>query len=243
MLGENSLVHSSLADQARDALRDQIIAGRLKPGERIDLGELAQNWSISPTPLRDAVKSLETTGLVVIQPRRGVYVAALDRTGLRETFELRAALEGMAARLATRTMPPEVAADALDRYVRAGEASGPDQLRQLNAVDDLVHDLVYRYCNNRRLCSMMDGVRDLILWSKQTIIRNVPEPYLATLPEHIAICEALVARDGEAAEAAMRKHLEDSLTRIDPAEGFLDPLADAQADRIATMARRAPFDR
>lgn len=216
---DDALIQTSLADQARDALRDQIISGKLKPNERIDLADLAKKWSISPTPLRDAVRHLETSGLVEIHPRRGVFVATLNRTGLRETFELRVALEGMAARLATRHLAQDLAQDALDRYRQAGNAKGPQKMRMLDAVDSLVHDLVFENCGNQRLRRIMESVRDLVAWSKQTIIRNIPEPYDATLPEHIVICEALAARDEDAAESAMRTHLINSLARFN---GYLD---------------------
>jgi DNA-binding GntR family transcriptional regulator len=211
--------HQSLADQVLDALKDEIISGRLKPNDRIDLNDYTTKWSISPTPLRDALKQLETTGLVVIHPRRGVFVADLDRAGLAETFELRVALEGMAIRLATRNVPAEVAATTLRRYRDTEKANGNARLNQLQKVDDLIHEIGLTYCNNKRLLRMMESVSDLVLWSKQTIIRNVPEPYEATLPEHLAICEAVVAGDGDAAERAMRTHLENSFARI---ESYLD---------------------
>lgn len=208
------LNHASLADQVRDALKDEIISGRLKPNDRIDLSEYAQKWSISPTPLRDALKNMETTGLVTIHPRRGVFVADLDEAGLAETFELRVAFEGMAIRLAARNVPEKIAREILEKYRAAGATAGGDRIARLREVDDAIHDIAFEYCNNKRLRKMMESVRDLIYWSKQTIIRNVPEPYEATLPEHLAICEALVNRDGDAAERAMRAHLENSLVRI-----------------------------
>ena len=157
----------------------------------------------------------EATGLVAIHPRKGVFVADLDRVGLAETFELRIAFEGMAIRLATRNVPAPVAANALRKYRQAEKATGNARLGQLQQVDDLIHEIGFQYCNNKRLRKMMESVRDLVLWSKQTIIRNVPEPYEATLPEHLAICEAVVAGNGDAAERAMRTHLENSLARIE----------------------------
>lgn len=219
MTKESFLIQSSLAEQAREALRDQIISGKLPPNARIDLHDLAQQWNISPTPLRDAVKALESAGLVEIQPRRGVFVAGLDRKGLRETFELRMAFEGMAARLAAANLPEGLAADAARRYRAAGAL--PDDLQEaaLRDVDDLVHDIVQEHCGNGRLTRLMEGVRDLVQWSRQTIIRHVPESFAASLPEHLAICDALAAGDGEAAERAMRNHLEEVLARI---EDFLD---------------------
>lgn len=208
------LNHASLADQVRDALKDEIISGRLKPNDRIDLSEYAQKWSISPTPLRDALKNMETTGLVTIHPRRGVFVADFDEAGLAETFELRVAFEGMAIRLAARNVPEKIAREMLEKYRAAGATAGSERIARLREVDDAIHDIAFEYCDNKRLRKMMESVRDLIYWSKQTIIRNVPEPYEATLPEHLAICEALVSRDGDAAERAMRAHLENSLARI-----------------------------
>lgn len=211
--------HQSLADQVLDALKDEIISGRLKPNDRIDLNDYAEKWSISPTPLRDALKQLETTGLVAIHPRKGVFVADLDRVGLAETFDLRIAFEGMAIRLATRNVPAPVAANALRKYQEAEKVTENVRLGRLQQVDDLIHEIGFQYCNNKRLRKVMENVRDLVLWSKQTIIRNVPEPYEATLPEHLAICEAVVAGNGDAAERAMRTHLENSLARI---EKYLD---------------------
>lgn len=208
------LNHASLGDQVRDALKDEIISGRLKPNDRIDLNEYAQKWSISPTPLRDALKNMETTGLVTIHPRRGVFVADLNQAGLAETFELRVAFEGMAIRLTTRHVPDAIAREVLEKYKAAGAVGGSKRIARLREVDDAIHDVAFEYCNNKRMRKMMESVRDLIFWSKQTIIRNVPEPYDATLPEHVAICEALVKRDGDAAERAMRVHLENSLARI-----------------------------
>ena len=77
------------------------------------------------------LKHLETTGLVEIQPRRGVFVADLDRAGLAETFELRIAFEGMAARLAADRVPDQIARDTLERYVAAGRMSGVQREAQL----------------------------------------------------------------------------------------------------------------
>lgn len=219
MTKDSFLIQASLADQARQALREDIISGKLQPNSRIDLHALAQQWNISPTPLRDAVKALESSGLVDIQPRRGVFVAGLDRKGLRETFELRMAFEGMAARLAAANLPEGLAADAARRYRAAGAM--PDDLREaaLRDVDNLVHDIVQDHCGNGRLTRQMEGVRDLLQWSRQTIIRHVPASFAASLPEHVAICDALAARDGEGAERAMRAHLETVLARI---EDYLD---------------------
>ena len=214
--------HISLAEQARDALRDQIISGKLKPSERIDLNELAQKWSVSPTPLRDAVNSLEAAGLVDIHPRRGVFVAVLDREGLRETYQLRAAFEGMAARLVATTAPLVELRMVLERMLSADTLRGRDRRKRLIELDDLIHDFIFDHCPNRKLKRMMASVRDVLRWSQRTIIHAQMEGYEASLPEHIAICRALIDRNPDAAEATMRRHLNNTLTRL---EGYLDMAA------------------
>ena len=110
---------SSLSEQAEDALKAQILSGQLEPGQRIDLNVYRRAWSISITPLRDAVRSLESAGLVEVAPRRGVFVAQLDRNALREIFELRIGLECIAVELATPRVPEAEARDTLQAYTRA----------------------------------------------------------------------------------------------------------------------------
>ena len=206
---------ASLADQVQGALREEIITGRLAPNQRIDPGHYATLWSISQTPLREAIKQLESLGFVQVSPRRGVFVAALDRTALREIFELRIAMECTAARLATKNIPIIEARNALTLYTDAQVRPDDERTKRLPAIDLLIHDLAVKYCGNRRLQRLMESINDLVRWSRQTIIRNLPHPYDTTLPEHIRICEAVCDGDGERAAAAMQDHLQQSLDRID----------------------------
>jgi len=211
---------SSLSEQVEQALRSEILSGRLAPKQRIDLQGYRKHWSISVTPLRDAVKVLETIGFVEVSPRRGVFVSQIDRAALKEIFELRIALEPMAIRLATPVIPIEEARNVLMLYSQAQNAS-PKQKKDelLPKIDLLVHNLDLRHCGNQRLIKTMGGLRDLIRWSQQTIIRNLKNPYETALPEHIRICEAVCARDAAGAAEAMRVHLENAYKRI---ERFLE---------------------
>lgn len=205
-----------LSAQAETALKEEIISGRLLPGQRIDLQSLAQSWKISPTPLRDAVRALDTQGLVEVSPRRGVFVAAVDRKALKEIFELRVALECAATELATPIVPLDEAKAALAAYRQARDAAN-DRERQkaLSAIDNRIHDVVIRHCGNARLIRIMDGLRDHVRWSQQTVIARVKEPYEVTLPEHIRVADAICRRDVAAAVGAMREHLENTFRRID----------------------------
>ena len=204
-----------LSAQVENALKEQILSGRLPPGQRIDLQSLAKAWNVSPTPLRDAARSLATQGLVSVSPRRGVFVAAVDKKALKEIFELRMALECAATELATPIVPLQEVEDALAAYKRARDATSErERLKALAAIDNLIHDVILRNCGNSRLIKIMNGLRDQVRWSQQTIIAQVPEPYNDTLPEHIRIAEAVCRRDTAAAVAAMREHLESAYRRV-----------------------------
>lgn len=204
----------SLAEQVEQALREEIISNKLQPNQRIDVAHYAQMWAISPTPVRDAIKSLEAAGFVTVSPRRGVNVADLNPSTLQEIYEVRIAIECTAIRLACRNVPAERAAEALAQYMRAQACGGVERTMILSEIDTIVHEIALDYCNNTRLRRAMQDLNDLVRWCRLSVIRNLPAAYETTLPEHIRICEALVARDGEEAGRAMFVHLTNSLDRI-----------------------------
>ena len=213
---EQTFNTTSLSEQVEIALREEILSGRLAPRERISLSHYSKVWNVSPTPLRDAVRQLGAQGLVEISPRRGVFVAAIDRNALKEIFDLRLALECLAVRLATPLIPAEEAQRVLDLYKKAKNAAGPkERERSLSKIDNLVHTVVVQHCGNTRLKRMMEDLSDLVRWSQRTTIAHLREPYEATLPEHIQIAEAICARDPEAAAAAMHAHLSNTFERLD----------------------------
>jgi DNA-binding GntR family transcriptional regulator len=213
------LSQDSLATKVAEALSEQILSGQLTPGQRVDLNHYASLWNVSVTPLRDAAKHLESLGLINVLPRRGVFVVKLSAKEVKDIFDVRIALESAAVRLATPRIPRDRAQRALKLYEAARDTnSDTERKRLLPKVDLLIHNLGQEYCDNPRLQKLMDGMRDLIKWCQRTIILRLNEPFMTTLPEHIAICEAVCARDPDRAAAAMSEHLSNTLTRI---EAFL----------------------
>ncbi len=92
------------ADQLRRTLEEEIFTGRLKPGDRLDEQSLAQRFSVSRTPVREALRQLSASHLIEVRPRQGAVVAVITLPRLIEMFEVMAELEGMCARLAARRM-------------------------------------------------------------------------------------------------------------------------------------------
>jgi DNA-binding GntR family transcriptional regulator len=204
---------SLLNTQVERALKDEIMSGALAPGQKLDVDELARRWAVSTTPIRDAVRRLDVAGFVTVVPRRGVYVAAPNLAGFKEVFDLRIALECLAIRSAAPNLP----AEELDQVIAQCQAAlatrqaTGDQAALIRS-DQLVHDLFLRHCGNAKLVEIMDGLSDLIKWAR-TIITQDPSTYDTAGEEHLQVLQAL--KDGriEAAEAAMRTHLENSFER------------------------------
>lgn len=228
----DALLSDSLAERALEALSKEILSGRLAPGQRIDLAAYAAKWHISVTPIRDAAKHLEATGLLTVLPRRGIFVAELTPKDLNDIFEVRIALECLAIRLATPLIPETEAHRALDLYERAKEAK-PDDSRDsaLANIDSLIHDLAREYCGNPRLQKIMRSTEYLVKASQISTIAHVRQSYLASLPEHIEICKAVCDRDSDRAVRAMNRHLENTRARLRTRPASAERLSNRDDDR------------
>jgi len=200
---------ASLGEQIERQLKQEIFSGRFKPGQQIPVQEFAAECGISVTPVRDALKRLDSAGFVRIAPRKGVYVATPTAAAFREISELRTALECLAVRSAATRIPESELRHALTllRKDRAHpKAAGkPADLREHDA---LVHDLIVAHCNNSRLQAVMRDLCDHLSWARTIVVQRLKSPYRRSLPEHIEVLEALLARDARMAERALRAHLE-----------------------------------
>ncbi|GIV80321.1 GntR family transcriptional regulator [Litorilinea aerophila] len=205
---------TSLSEQIEDALKAEILAGRYRPGQRISPDELRDRWGVSITPVRDAIRRLESIGLVKVLPRRGVYVATIDKKSFKNIFDLRIALECLAIETAALLIPDEKIEEAY-HYYREAER----QLREtgdrtlLIERDHTLHDLIIEYCDNPKLQEIMRDLHDLNVWARATLVARHPDSYEQALPEHLEIMEALRARDVEAARQRLRTHLENAFRR------------------------------
>lgn len=203
-----------LGDQVEHALKAEIISGRLAPGQRISHEELAAKWNVSYTPVRDAIRHLESQGFVKVLPRRGVFVTELDATTFQDIFEVRIALEVLAAKSATLQAPAAELERVLRSYqeaVATYQQTGDSSL--LVERDYMVHDLLMRHCSNAKVIEIMQGLRDLVDWAQATIVSRNPAAYATTVREHMRIVEAMLARDVQCAQHEIEMHLQGALAR------------------------------
>lgn len=189
---------------AYDRLIEEIRAGSLLPGTRLRETDLATRLGISRTPVREALRRLEADGLVSHLPRQGATLRSLSYSEVTELYEMRTVLEGTAARLAARAAS-DIEIDALSDLNAELAQTGPgEQARDLNRQFHLV---LLDAAKNRFLLKSMSALRrTMMILGPTTLI--APERAQVAVEEHARVLDALRARDGVAAEAAMRAHIE-----------------------------------
>jgi DNA-binding GntR family transcriptional regulator len=210
-LSTPSLQANSLGKQVYEILRDQIIQGALKPGQRLAVTNLASHLGVSVTPVRDALRRLSGDGLIEIIPRRGTFVSRCTREDVREVFQVRTVLECAAAERvsgATADLFEEMekTVQEMSRINSLGENGRIREYRRYIDLDAEFHCCIVRLLDNRRVTEFYEQLR----WPGQ-ILRGLSyanyERATDTIVEHAAILEALRHRDISKVKAALRDHL------------------------------------
>ncbi len=218
------LVHNSLHEEVADRLRQRIFDGELAPGTFLDEVELAQELSISRTPLREALKVLTAEGLVRHEPRRGCFVAEVTEQDLDEIFPVIALLEGRCAYEAAQNAS-EADLQALEElHARLAKHAKARRVNDYYAANFAIHEAIITLADNRWLAQVITDLRKIVKLARLQQL-HAPGRLEQSLSEHLAVFAALKARDAEGAEAAMRTHL----TRQ---RGALREVARAQRTRI-----------
>jgi DNA-binding GntR family transcriptional regulator len=196
----------SNAQRLRDALENDILNGHRAPGERLDPEALGQEFNVSRTPVREAIQQLVASGLVIVQPKKGTFVAQVGIDRLIEMFEVMAELEGMCGRLAARRISPEELTElqaALERCEVAARNGDTDEYYYEN---ESFHNCIYIASHNAFLA---DEARQLKMRLKpyRRLQLKVRHRMQASLEEHRHIVATIEAGDTEAAEQALRSHV------------------------------------
>jgi DNA-binding GntR family transcriptional regulator len=198
--------HDTVVEQTISALRRAIRDGRYAQGQRLVVAEVTKALGVSAGPVREAIRRLTGEGLVEIEPHRGASVRALKSRDVREIFQLREVVEGLAARLAAEAIGPhraELEASMAEmREVIAGQG---DYIAHNHAF----HELIYRLAGNDRLA---ETAAQLALPLYQMRYHQVMDrAYVrASAAEHELIAEAILDGDGPRAERMMRNHVRNS---------------------------------
>ena len=195
----------TLVSQIYEYLRGCIVNLSLKPGEKIDVKQLAQKFSVSQTPIREALHKLTEQGLVVSKPYVGYFVVRLTPVDIEELFDLRKALEMLALKYVFDSVDEELLRELRRRVNELTLKKRLDAiLEETRKLDEDLHlNLLIRGTNNKWLTKVANGVIDLIKLTTRLSVN--PE---AAHEEHREILEAIAERDLRRAAAALEAHLE-----------------------------------
>lgn len=199
---------SSIQGRVIAEMRRRIISGDIEPGVSLSEIALAEEFSVSRTPVREALKQLQTEGLVEIRPRVGTFVTIPTRREITELFEMKELLEGAAARLlAQRGRVPEV--DLLEENLRAADAAvaRDDRNRYAELVQEF-HDLIIRGADNSKLEAHYRMLMNQLAYPR-LVATSLSQPGrpLQSDREHHRVLELIAAKDGDSAERVMREHV------------------------------------
>lgn len=196
--------HSPLFAVIRDKLRERVLQGEFKPGDRLIEGRLSKEMAVSRIPVREALRALAAEGLVTIEPRRGASVAVLSEEAAYDMVEVRAALEGLNARLAALRRDDswiEKLQSILDRGIGAVDAHDVDLMISLNA---RFHETLAVIAGNDVLTDLLRSLRErTALLFAPANVRRAKDNWT----EHSQILAAVIAGNPELAALLAAQHV------------------------------------
>ncbi|MFJ3659895.1 GntR family transcriptional regulator [Streptomyces sp. NPDC090119] len=192
----------SVRERVLAALRQDIIAGRLGPGDRLVERELAERYGVSRVPVREAIRALVGEGFVLFESARRTVVRRLTPDDVRELFELREALEVYAAGLAAARATPEALERLRETLAEAATATAAGEAEAITDVNTRFHDRILAMAGNGLLVSVLEPVDGRLRWLTR---RNAEWPQL--LAEHHELYEAIASGDPDRARAHALDHV------------------------------------
>ena len=202
----NRIAPTALYQEVAERLRQRIFAHELTPGTWIDEQKLAEQYGISRTPLREALKVLASEGLVELKPRRGCYVTEISRRDLDDLFPLIAMLEGRcAAEAVSKAKPADIA--ALKQIHEALEKAAHDErIEAFFEANQEFHRKVQELSGNRWLLQVIQDLRKVLKLSRMHSL-SLEGRLQQSLDEHRLIMAAIAGGDAKRAEQLMHDHL------------------------------------
>lgn len=193
------------ADRAYEKLKEMIVTLELPPGAVVQETQLKDALGLGRTPIREALKRLQSDSLVVVKPRRGIFIADITITDLTQIFEVRLEVEALCARLAAQRITPALLAELqcqADEFARVQ----PDNLKSLFDIDHRFHRLLATAARNDFLQKEMEMFYNLSLRIWYLALAHV-RPRDIDVQAHLDILAACERRDPYAAEQRMREHI------------------------------------
>ncbi|GAN54486.1 GntR family transcriptional regulator [Tanticharoenia sakaeratensis] len=200
----------TLATQVRDRLLADIAKGVFPPGARLEEEDLAGRYSVSRTPVREALRQLSHTGTVEIRARQGVLVASLAPETMEQTLEVLADLEASSARLAAVRMSADAHRTLRETHEEMAHVIARRNRAGFDIINSTFHNLIHAGSANTILAETISQMRRRMLPYTQAQRMASPQPMAVSFQEHATILRAIERRQADLAYRAMQAHVLDA---------------------------------
>jgi len=194
------------SDRLVDQIEERIATGYYSLGERLDEQQLADEFGVSRTPIREALNQLSATGLIVIRPRRGAVVADVSPSRLFEMFEVMAELEAMCGRLAARRITPEEEKELRQAHFACEKARDCGNSDEYYRRNELFHHLIYATSHNEFLTEQAIALHNRLKPYRRLQLR-VKNRMQTSYSEHQSIVDAISSGNSNLAAETLRSHV------------------------------------
>lgn len=196
--------HQTLREKILETIREQILRGNLKPGEKVAEPELAEKFGISRTPIREAFRQLESEGYLTVIPRKGAVVASLSERDVAEFYAIKSILEGYAARIAADRLSDRDIERLETINARLAQLAKEGDVKTFFRVHNEFHDLFIKAASNDKLYEL---ITQLVMKFNRPRLASLSLPgrMEISVQEHRKIIEAFKHKDGEKADNLVRK--------------------------------------
>lgn len=196
-----------LRDVVFKTLRQGILTGELKPGERLMEIHLANKLGVSRTPIREAIRKLELEGLVTMIPRRGAEVAQITEKSMKDVLEVRKVLDNLSVELACDRITEEEKDQLKNACMDFEDAVKTGDFSMIAKTDVAFHDIIVAATRNIRLSQMVNNLAEQMYRYRFEYIKDSSQ-HERLVEEHKEICDGIVNGDKEKALEAIEAHID-----------------------------------
>ena len=196
-----------LRDVVFNSLRQSILMGELKPGERLMEIHLAKRLGVSRTPIREAIRKLELEGLVTMIPRKGAEVARIAKQDLKDVLEVRRSLDSLAVSLACERITKEETDSLIDAEKQFENAIYSQNVTAIASADVLFHDIILTASKNTRLIQMVNNLAERVYRYRLEYIKDSSN-HKKLIDEHRRIVKYITEGNKEEACLAIELHID-----------------------------------
>ena len=202
-----------LRDVVFKQLREEILYGKLKPGERLMEVALSERLGVSRTPIREGIRLLEKEGLVVMLPRRGAHVASITEKQLEDVLEARRTLETFTVNACCARITRSRFEELKEANRRFAEAVAGGDLRQMADTDTEFHNIIIETADNDKVAEMLTSLKEQIFRYKYEFMKEMDDP-TRLVREHEQIIKAIGESRADKAVELIRMHIDSQAIAI-----------------------------